>query len=294
MAPPSLTVRRGISALALAELRRAGMAPNLVYIDADLDYDRCKRVLDWVVDQWPDAHIAGGAFDYAPGVRRAVQEVANARNLRLHVEQGQCWTFSQQAILLTYNTSRPVLLAGEPTVAGRATVDGPGWVHQVGSVMASGDNVERVRELCRGHGRDPAAARAADAACLTDPGPLAGEDPDAVLIDVGARDKRCRTVLMRAANKGRLQCVRALVHEFGARVNVQAERSGYTALHEAAYNGYTDIVRELLDSGANTTLRNRYNETAADSARQKGHEELARLIEAKNEETAAPFSAPAD
>ena len=65
----------------------------------------------------------------------------------------------------------------------------------------------------------------------------------------------------------------------GARVNHRLS-SAYTALHEAAAIGNADVVRLLLDSGAQPDVRNTEGQTPADLAREAGHAALADGLEA--------------
>ena len=56
--------------------------------------------------------------------------------------------------------------------------------------------------------------------------------------------------------------------------------TGNTPLHVAALNGYTDIVRLLLEQpGIDTTRTNNNGKTALDLAREKGFEEITQLLE---------------
>jgi uncharacterized protein len=59
-----------------------------------------------------------------------------------------------------------------------------------------------------------------------------------------------------------------------------ADRSGWTALHQAAETGDAAVARLLLDSGATPDLRSRDRGTALDVAEREGWTELARLLRA--------------
>lgn len=102
--------------------------------------------------------------------------------------------------------------------------------------------------------------------------PFAGE----VWIDSGGDDKRHLTPLMRAAKSGRVDLVKCLIEACGADVNARAEKSSYTALHSAAYDGHTAVVRMLLEHGADASLCNKFGETAAQCA--KRHRGVVDLI----------------
>lgn len=64
---------------------------------------------------------------------------------------------------------------------------------------------------------------------------------------------------------GWMPTVRYLVEELGADVN-QRDHQGYTPLHNAASRGDTEMVRYLVEHGADVTVVSRYGQTAADMA----------------------------
>lgn len=64
---------------------------------------------------------------------------------------------------------------------------------------------------------------------------------------------------------------------FGREVNA-ADYLGETALHYAAAAGLDKAVQSLLALGANTGLKNAAGETAADVARRRGHDIIAKLL----------------
>ena len=70
--------------------------------------------------------------------------------------------------------------------------------------------------------------------------------------------------------------MRALL-ESGADPNGR-QNGGYTALHEAAFNGNIALIRLLLERGANPRLANDEGGLPADLARSKGHAEAVRLL----------------
>ena len=55
-------------------------------------------------------------------------------------------------------------------------------------------------------------------------------------------------------------------------------KHGYTPLMEAAVNGYIDAIDVLLAAGADISRRHPDGKTAADFAREKGHQELVQRL----------------
>ena len=53
---------------------------------------------------------------------------------------------------------------------------------------------------------------------------------------------------------------------------------GWTALHDAAANGYLAIATRLLEGGADLTLRDKNGRTALDLARWQGKSEVVALL----------------
>ena len=74
-----------------------------------------------------------------------------------------------------------------------------------------------------------------------------------------------------------LVLVRTLL-EAGASPNV-VQQGGFTPLHEAAFRGRAELVRELLRHRADVTACNADGETPGDLARQNGHQEVATLLD---------------
>ena len=64
----------------------------------------------------------------------------------------------------------------------------------------------------------------------------------------------------------------------GADINT-AQLQGYTPLHYAAVNGLETIARRLLERGADRSVRDKTGKTASDLAREKGHLDLADLLQ---------------
>ncbi|HET6319279.1 MAG TPA: ankyrin repeat domain-containing protein [Chloroflexota bacterium] len=73
------------------------------------------------------------------------------------------------------------------------------------------------------------------------------------------------------------EVARALVAA-GADVNA-TQSGGETPLHETAFSGYLELSQFLLDQGADRTARNDQGRTPADVARERGHAEVAALLD---------------
>ncbi|MCI4407481.1 MAG: ankyrin repeat domain-containing protein [Thermofilum sp.] len=89
--------------------------------------------------------------------------------------------------------------------------------------------------------------------------------------------------LFKAAENGDVERVKELlasVPDFHRMEYVNATPSyGSTPLHYAAYNGHTDFVKLLLENGADPSIKDNSGKTAADLARERGHIEIANMIE---------------
>jgi hypothetical protein len=58
-----------------------------------------------------------------------------------------------------------------------------------------------------------------------------------------------------------------LICHYGCDINARQKKDQGTVLHEAAYNGHGDVVELLLKYGSDRTARNKYKETALESAK---------------------------
>ena len=98
-------------------------------------------------------------------------------------------------------------------------------------------------------------------------------------IDLNARGKNGTTALISYVWRERADVVKALLDR-GADVNLQ-DNDGDTALHGAAQNGQVEIVHLLLAKGANVNARNKVGGTPLMWAAVYGHEEaVAELLKA--------------
>jgi uncharacterized protein len=96
-------------------------------------------------------------------------------------------------------------------------------------------------------------------------------------VDLRSANQLANTALHAALAGRRGEVVRILL-DAGADVNAK-QHGGWTALHAAAANGDRGLVELLLARGANTTAANDAGVTAAALAREHGHAEIADLLE---------------
>ena len=90
------------------------------------------------------------------------------------------------------------------------------------------------------------------------------------------------TPLLNSIISGDLALVQTALTDHPEQLNTAYAQNGNTPLHVAALNGYTDIVRLLLEQpGIDTTRTNNEGKTALDLAREKGHSEISQLLENK-------------
>ncbi len=86
------------------------------------------------------------------------------------------------------------------------------------------------------------------------------------------------TALISASFQDRVDVVRVLL-EYGANPNIQGKnRFDSTALIWASYNGNTNMVWLLLDHGAKPDFQNRFGYTALMEASRDGHPDVVRLL----------------
>jgi hypothetical protein len=90
------------------------------------------------------------------------------------------------------------------------------------------------------------------------------------------------TALWMAAEEGHTEIVRLLL-ERGADANTKEDISGFTALMSASVNGHTEIVALLLEKGADLNAKATSNGTTAlIMAAEEGHMEVVKLLLSKN------------
>jgi hypothetical protein len=103
--------------------------------------------------------------------------------------------------------------------------------------------------------------------------------------DINARNEHGMTALMRAAYHGRVEMVRVLL-EHGADPNV-ARNDNFTALSLAAFFGHADIVDVLMGHGAKTDVATRFGTSPYLWARARCFGDVARSLEKRDPEPKA-------
>lgn len=89
-----------------------------------------------------------------------------------------------------------------------------------------------------------------------------------------------RVAVINAAAASRSAEVVTLVLKAGANPDAQ-QQAGFTALHEAAVSNNTAMVSALLTAGADPGFRSDAGQTAAEMAREKGHKEIAEMLDTR-------------
>ena len=97
-------------------------------------------------------------------------------------------------------------------------------------------------------------------------------------VDINGKDSDGQTALMYATKRSFTPTMEFLL-ENGAEVNAQSSKRGITALIIAAAVGDENLVRLLLDHGADKTLAENDGSTALDRARQNGHSAVVKVLE---------------
>jgi hypothetical protein len=109
--------------------------------------------------------------------------------------------------------------------------------------------------------------------------------------DINARNEHGMTALMRAAYHGHVQIVRVLL-ERGADPNV-TRNDNFTALSLAAFFGHTEIVEMLMGYGARTDVATRYGTSAQMWAKARSFGEVAQCLQkGRKEEVVLPTPLP--
>ncbi|MGB0598439.1 MAG: ankyrin repeat domain-containing protein [Rubripirellula sp.] len=89
-----------------------------------------------------------------------------------------------------------------------------------------------------------------------------------------------KTPLIHACTGPFVETVKVLI-EAGANVNAKDQTEAFTPLMMAAGLGQPEIVQVLLDKGADKTVRDEDNELAIDHARNAGHQDIIKILQAE-------------
>ena len=121
---------------------------------------------------------------------------------------------------------------------------------------------------------------------IVDSGDL--DELEAVLrrAEINARNEHGMTALMRAAYHGRVQMVRVLL-EHGADPNV-TRNDNFTALSLAAFFGHAEIVDILIGHGANPDVSTRFNTSPYIWAKARSFSDVARALEKRSAQPKRP------
>jgi len=95
--------------------------------------------------------------------------------------------------------------------------------------------------------------------------------------DANVQDFTGHTALQRAAAGGHLEIVKLLINQ-GASLDHQDEMHGNTALHEAAWKGFSSTLSALCNSKANVYMKNRGGFTPLHLCCQNGHNQSCRVL----------------
>jgi len=252
------TTERGVSML-VDVFRRHGIAPDLIYVDADHHYAPARRDIEACVRAFPKAHIVGDDYDYEE-VRKAAHDLADEHGLQVHAEGGKCWTFSK--------------------VTGKFREEFGGGGGAGALPPAEQERFVSFSTECAAIlGRDDSASSAAALnAVIQRFLPDAGRWLNSPL---ALRKGVCKEIslLQAAARLGRNACVAALLERWGCDVNSSTGKGKTTPLGQAAYFGHHTTVSLLLKRGADRGIKNGYGETPLEAARKEMRKEVVALLD---------------
>ena len=96
-------------------------------------------------------------------------------------------------------------------------------------------------------------------------------------LDINVKVKDGKTILMLAAEEGRVDTVKALIRK-GVDVNIKEEKHGRTALLYAVWLGDIETVQALIDGGADVNAKDIEEATILDIAIIRENAEVIKLL----------------
>lgn len=96
--------------------------------------------------------------------------------------------------------------------------------------------------------------------------------------DVNAANALGRTAPMFTSSYGFLAIASDLLAHRADPNIVPKDSTGWTALIAAAHNGHVDVIRALLEHGADLSIKDEDGRTALDWAEAQGHADAARML----------------
>ena len=258
--------------------------PEIVFVDGDRTYEKVLEELRCIIDLWGvpieesvhhDANsseiqngdsedgeggsntlddknktkretvytIAGCGYEHE-GVRRAVLEISMKYNMP---DTNSSWTY---------------------TPINRRKVQSVEWIKDVQNKLTR-QQFDEIFNICNQPGDKVSVLQwklKKGSACYT------------VRKYVNHFHRKTRKTWLMAVDNNNINIANTLINAYGADVN-QANEERLTALHIAAYNKNRNIALLLLKNGADRSVENKWGEKPDETARARGEENLANLIQ---------------
>ena len=250
-----VTAIQGDTCDSMKFLHAAGVVPDVIFVDADREYERVRQDLDTIIDLWgvpldPDTGemkytIVGAGFEHK-GTKRAVKEVSMKYGMPVYLDSNQVWTYTpiHKRKVLKIQLLKDV---------------------EQDYIKKQFKNLQKLASAQNGSAEMFKYSLRQGGTCY------------------GARnhlehfDENHKSLLMYAAENGNADIVRVLIDHYNANPSAANIKKG-TPLHSAAYNGHFRVVELLLEYGANKHAENSWGEAPHHSALSKGHTSLSDYI----------------